>query len=91
MTTQKPQDTLTENAPKTRDRSINIEGMKGDGCVSKVTAALQTVKDLSVDDVKVGNAKLRSATRDEAEAACAAIKTAGFECQEAPRPEVATN
>jgi copper chaperone CopZ len=91
MTMQKPQGAGAEKKPKTRDRTINIEGMKDDGCVSKVNAALKTVKDLSVDAVRVGFVKLRSATRDEATAACAAIKTAGFESQEAPRPEPAAN
>ena len=41
--------------------------------------------------LKVGTVKLRAATRDEAKAACAAIKTAGFESREAPRPETATS
>lgn len=91
MTTQKPLDPVNDNQPKTRDRTINIDGMKDGACISKVAAALKTVKDLSVDAVKVGTAKIRSATRDEASAACAAIKTAGFESREAPRPEATTH
>jgi hypothetical protein len=91
MTMQKPKETVGENRPKTRDRTINVEGMKGDSSVSKITEALKTVKNLSVDAVKDGTLKLRAATRDEAKAACAAIKTAGFESREAPRPETATS
>lgn len=91
MTMQKPQETVSENNPKTRDRTIDVDGMKDDSSVSKITDALKTVKNLSVDAVKDGTVKLRAATRDEARAACAAIKTAGFESREAPRPEVATS
>ena len=91
MTTQKPNDTLVENKPKSRDRIINVDGMKDESSVSKITEALKTVKNLSVDAVKNGTIKLRAATRDEAKAACAAIKIAGFESREAPRPEVAVS
>lgn len=91
MTMQQPNETVIENNPKPRDRTINVDGMKDDSSVSKITDALKTVKNLSVDAVRVGTVKLRAATRDEVNAACAAIKTAGFESQEAPRPEAATH
>ena len=91
MTMQKPQETDTGSKPKTRDRTIDVDGMEDDASIAKVTAALKTVKDLSVDAVRAGTVKLRSATSDEARDACAAIKTAGFESREAPRAETATH
>jgi hypothetical protein len=90
MAMQKPQQTSGEKTPKPRDRTINVDGMKDDSSVSKITNALKTVKNLSVDAVRAGTVKLRAATCEETEAACAAIKAAGFESREAPRPEGAT-
>ena len=90
MTTQKPQEAVAGNEPKTRDRIIDVDGMKDDASVSRVRTALKTVKDLSVDAVKIGTVKLRSATADETRGACAAIKTAGFESREAPRLKATT-
>lgn len=81
MTT--PTATPKSEAPKTRDRSITVDGMKGDNCISKVTGALKSVKDLSVDSVKLGTVKLRAATRDQSTAACEAITKVGFKCREA--------
>jgi hypothetical protein len=65
--------------PRVRDRSINIEGMTGHESVSRVSSALTRINGLDIASVTVGNATLRSATRDEALAACEAIRSAGFE------------
>lgn len=75
----KPTEQTTTEAPKKRDRTIDVKDMKGDQCISKVSTALKDVKDLSVDAVNLGTVKLRAATRDEAQSACAAIKKAGYE------------
>ncbi len=37
---------------------LSIEGMHCEGCVRRVTAALQGVKGLQLDSVKVGSAQL---------------------------------
>ncbi len=79
MAFSKPNDQSTSEAPKKRDRTIEVKGMTGDTCVSKVNTALKDVKNLSVDSVKVGTIKLRAATRDEAQEACGAVTKAGFE------------
>lgn len=90
MSMQKPQSGTPESTSKPRNRTIAIEGMKGDECVSKVNTALKGVKDISVDEVRVGTAKLRAATSEEVRTACAAIKEAGFESRESLVPKAST-
>ncbi|MGI9015234.1 MAG: hypothetical protein ACR2GY_13445 [Phycisphaerales bacterium] len=85
-TPDKAPDKSATTTPKTRDRTIDVDGMTGEACVTKLSTALKEVKGLDVSAVKVGNVSLRSATRDDAIAARAAIKTAGFE----PRPAATT-
>lgn len=86
MTTQ-PHDSTATPKPKARNRIIEIDGMTGDACIAKVSKAINAVKGISLDAVKVGQARLRAATRDEADAVCAAIKQdAGFEARRMRKP-----
>ncbi|MFA6043835.1 MAG: hypothetical protein WC718_02520 [Phycisphaerales bacterium] len=58
-------------------RNITIDGMTGDACVKKVTTALDGVKDIKTESVKVGSASINS-SQDGCAAACKAIDNAGF-------------
>lgn len=90
MTMQKPQEPAPENKPKTRDRTIDVDGMKDESSISKVSEALKAVASLTVESVKLGLVTLRAATRDDVTVACTAIKTAGYESRATPRPAAAT-
>lgn len=58
-------------------RTLKIDGMTGDACVKKVTAALRDVPGVSTQSVTVGSATFKG---DEAacDAACSAIDAAGY-------------
>jgi copper chaperone CopZ len=62
-------------------RNLQIDGMTGDVCVSKVRGALKGVPDVTTQDVKVGSATI-GADQIGCNAACAAIDTAGFKARE---------
>jgi len=59
-------------------KTLEIDGMTGDVCVKKVTDALKGVKGVTIDSVSVGEATIK-ADDVACKAACAAIKTAGYE------------
>lgn len=63
-------------------KNLTIEGMTGDTCVSRVTAALKSVPDVTTDSVKVGFARI-GADQAGCTAACSAINAAGFKAREA--------
>lgn len=74
--------------PRTRTRTINIDGMKGEECVSRVTRVLRGLAGLDVASVTVGAVTLRSATMEEARTAFDAIKDAGFEPRRSRPPRL---
>lgn len=63
------------------NRTLQIDGMKGEDCCKKVTGALKGVDDVSTRHVKVGSATIES---DQAgcTAACKAIDGVGFKAHE---------
>jgi len=73
-----------ETATQTQTRTLEIDGMSGDACVKKVTGALKAVANVETKSVSVGSATIKS---DKAccNAACAAIKEAGFSAHEGVR------
>ena len=62
-------------------RTLEIDGMNGDACVKRVTGALNEVKDITTQSVKVGCATIR-ANQAGCDAACAAVTQAGYTVQE---------
>ncbi len=69
-----------ETATKTT-RTLEIDGMSGDACVTKVTDALKGVHDVKTDAVKVGRATI-NADQAGCTAACTAVNAAGFKARE---------
>lgn len=67
-------------------RKVNIEGMKGDSCVKKVSGVLQEVKGLTNPAVKVGSATF-NANQSSCNHACTAINEAGFKAHPVSNPE----
>jgi len=69
-------------------RTLTIDGMSGNACVDKVSAALKTTPEVSVRSVKNGSAVLET---DQAgcDAACKAIGTAGYKAHESTATESA--
>ncbi len=65
-------------------RTIEIEGMTGDECVTKVTSTLKGVPHIATKFVKVGSAVI-GADQAGCKAACAALCTAGFKSHEDTR------
>lgn len=70
-------------------RTLEIDGMKGDACVQKVTGALKGITDVTTTNVKVGQATVE-ADDTGCKAACAAIDGAGFTCRDAAKADGAT-
>ena len=62
--------------------TLEIDGMSGDACVTKVTNSLRDVKGVSNAAVTVGAATMK-ADQAGCEAACSAIGKAGFKAHEA--------
>ena len=58
-------------------KTIQIDGMHGDACVQKVTAALKHVPGVTTKSVSVGSAMVE-ADQAGCDAACAAINKAGY-------------
>jgi copper chaperone CopZ len=58
-----------------------IDGMSGEACVTKVTAALKSVPNVTTQSVKVGSAVV-AADQHASDAACKAVTAAGFKCNE---------
>lgn len=58
-------------------RTLKIDGMSGDACVKKVTAALRDVPGVSTQSVSVGSATFKG-DESACDAACAAIDAAGY-------------
>jgi copper chaperone len=62
--------------------TLNISGMHCDACVRRVTAALEKVPGIVVEDVKVGTARLRIPDgQADTEAIHAAVRKTGFEVE----------
>lgn len=68
--------------PTTTNRTIEIDGMTGDACITKANAALKGVAGVTTQSVKVGSAAINA---DDAgfNAACAALGGAGFKVRAA--------
>ena len=64
---------------------INIEGMKGEGCIKKVASALHEVKGIENPTIKVGSATF-NADQHNCDQACAAIREAGFKTHPLAQP-----
>ena len=62
---------------KISTRTLTIDGMTGDACIAKVTAALKTVPEITDQNVKVGSASF-SCDGSHCTQARAAIEKAGF-------------
>jgi len=59
--------------------TLSIEGMHCEGCVRRVSTALQGVAGVEVDSVEVGSAQITfEPNRTSAEAIAAAVDTIGF-------------
>ena len=59
--------------------TLSIEGMHCEGCVRRVTAALQGVKGVEVGSVEVGSAKATfDSNQTSAEEIAAAVNRIGF-------------
>jgi len=59
--------------------TLSIEGMHCEGCVRRVTAALQGVKGIEVDSVEVGSAQTTfDPSQTSAEEIAAAVTHIGF-------------
>jgi len=62
--------------------TLSIEGMHCEGCVRRVTAALQSVKGVEVGSVEVGSARTTfDPNQASAEEIAAAISRIGFSAQ----------
>ncbi|HEX2836978.1 MAG TPA: hypothetical protein VHN77_02500 [Phycisphaerales bacterium] len=68
------------------NRKLEIQGMTGDVCVKKVTAALKAVPDVYTQSVAVGSAAIR-ADETGCGSACKAVSAAGYEAHEADSAE----
>jgi copper chaperone CopZ len=66
-------------------RNLEIDGMRGDDCIQKVTGALKGVHGISTQSVKVGGATI-GADQTGCTAACAAIDSVGFKSREGGAP-----
>ena len=71
-----PQANLTKAS-----HTLKIDGMTGDVCVQKVTAALKGINGITTQSVKVGEATIL-ADQAGCKAACTAISGAGFPATE---------
>ncbi len=69
-----------ESATKT-NRTLEISGMTGDECITKVSTALKGVSAVTTHAVKVGSAHI-GADAAGCSAACASIEGAGFTARE---------
>lgn len=63
------------------NRTLQIDGMKGEDCCKKVTGALKGVNEVSTRNVKVGSATIE-ADQTGCTAACKAIDGVGFKAHE---------
>lgn len=72
-------------ATQTQTRTLEIDGMNGDACVTKVTGALKAVSGVETQSVKVGSATIKS-DKAGCDAACTGITAAGFRAHEEVRP-----
>lgn len=70
--------TETKNA---HSRTLAIDGMSGDGCVTKVKSALKAVPAITTESVSVGAAVIGADQRG-CDAACTAISAAGYRATE---------
>ncbi len=68
-------------AIQSTSRTLEIDGMNGDACVKRVAGALNGVKDVTTQSVKVGCATIK-ADQAGCDAACEAVKRAGYSVQE---------
>ena len=59
--------------------TLHIEGMHCGSCVRRVTQALSSMKDIELEEVRIGAASVRSRGEDPAvDAAIAALAKAGY-------------
>ncbi len=65
----------------TANNTLSINGMTGDACVEKVKTALKGCPGVTTQSVNVGSATI-NADPAGCTAACAAIKSAGFEAKQ---------
>lgn len=61
--------------------TLNIHGMSGDACVTKVTDTLKGVPNVTTHSVKVGTAVIAS-DQHACDAACKAVTGAGYKTHE---------
>lgn len=74
----KPSGDATSQATQ---HTLDIGGMSGDTCVSKVQTALRSVPNVTMQSVKVGSAVI-SANQAGCDAACSAVTRAGYKASE---------
>lgn len=65
----------------TTARTLEIDGMRGDACVQKVTGVLKDLQNVKTESVKVGSATI-DADKAGCAAACSAINGAGYKAHE---------
>lgn len=73
-----------EIATHPESHTLEIDGMTGDACVTKVTGALKNVQGVTTRSVKVGSATITSDQKACA-AACSAITNAGYKARESTK------
>lgn len=69
-----------------QSRKVNIEGMKNQDCVSKVSGAISGIEGVANTAVKVGSATF-DANQSNCDQACTAINEAGFKAYPQSKPE----
>jgi|GEM_PF-2179726 len=64
--------------------NLKIDGMTGQACVKAVKSALSSVAGVKTDSVEVGSAEIHCDSQAQCDAACAAIKGAGYKATGTP-------
>ena len=77
---------MNSNAADNPSRKINIEGMRGDACVKKVSGMLREIKGVTNPSVTVGAATF-DANQSSCDQACTAIDAAGYTAHPRSKPE----
>ena len=73
--------TSAASATQASDRTLSIDGMSGDACVTKVNSALRGLDGVVTKNVKVGSANINADIAGMT-SACAAIDQAGYKARE---------
>lgn len=67
-------------------RTIEIDGMTGDSCISRITATVNAVDGVAVVSAELGSATITCDNPTRAHAACTAINAMGFKARTLPLP-----